>query len=179
MKQLDKPYDIYEHVHRFASWAASTGARQGNHRLKGEAGLKIIEGAGLDEVLKGGTKSLPDKNCADKWHREWRKKIVRNARIQGLTFSHGVAAKLINVYLKAGFVTIANKNDKKVGALHPPVDAAVLDGLRAGDQDFPRGLKWSKLTSGEYEAVIDKIRIQLGSEKRLWMIERHFRGYRA
>jgi hypothetical protein len=179
MKQMEMSYDIYEHVHRFAAWAASTAARQGHHSLHVVDGLKIIEGAELDKVLRGGKNVLPDENCADKWHKEWRKKIVRNAHSKGLTFSHGVAAKLINVYLKAGFVTIANQNDKKVRALHPPVDAAVLDGLRAGGPGIPRSFRWSRLTSEQYQVVIDNIRKQLGDEKRLWMIERHFRGYRG
>ena len=106
-----------------------------------------------------------------------RKKIIREARIKKLKFSDGVAAKLINVYLKAGFVTIANRDDKKVGALHPPIDQAVLKGMVSKDPNFPRDLKWSKLKPNEYQTVIDNVRKQLGDEKRLWMIERHFRGH--
>jgi hypothetical protein len=84
----------------------------------------------------------------------------------------------MNVYLKAGFVTIANNQNKKVGLLHPPIDEAVLEGLSAYKQDLPK--KWSNLKANEYQTVINCIRFQLCKEKegRLWMIERYFKGYR-
>jgi hypothetical protein len=178
-KKRARKFDVIEHVHRFAAWAASTAARQGMHKLKGKVGLQIIENVHLDKVLRGGLRHFHHKKSVDKWHKEMRKRIICEADDLGLKLSHGVAAKLVNVYLKAGFVTIANKDDKEVGHLHPPIDHAVLKGMESGDSKFPRGLRWSKLNSEQYQAVIDNVRTQLGDEKRLWMIERYFEGYQG
>ncbi len=176
----DEGYDLYEHVHRFAAWAAARAAQRGLEGFKIEVGRRIIEGAQLNLVLKCGTGKLPDKECLmDAWHKSMRKKIIKEAGKQGLTLSHGRAAKLINVYMKSGFVTIANKHNKKVGLLHPPIDEAVLEGLRGNNKDLPR--KWTQFDSDEYQTVINCVRDQLRNEKeeRLWMIERYFRGYRG
>jgi hypothetical protein len=40
-----------------------------------------------------------------------------------------VAAKLINVYLKAVFVCGGQHSNKRVKSLHPPIDSQLLDEL--------------------------------------------------
>lgn len=169
--EKNEGYDIYEHVHRFAAWAASRAAQRGLNGFTVEVGRKIIKNAEIHKVLRGGIHSLPDKKSVDIWHKKWCEKLIKKANEQGLTFSHGRAAKLMNVYLKTGFVTIANKHNKKVGALHPPIDRAVLEGLRAKNRDLPGN--WTQLDPGEYQTVIDCVRDQLHKKKeeRLWMIE--------
>jgi hypothetical protein len=106
--EKNEGYDIYEHVHRFAAWAASRAAQRGLNGFTVEVGRKIIKNAELHKVLRGGVHLLPDKKSVDIWHKKWCEKLIKKANEQGLTFSHGRAAKLMNVYLKTGFVTIAN-----------------------------------------------------------------------
>ncbi|HEV3247016.1 MAG TPA: hypothetical protein VG124_07415, partial [Beijerinckiaceae bacterium] len=43
----------------------------------------------------------PDQDQVDDAHRAWRNAVIEAASAHGLAFTHGVAAKLINVYLKA------------------------------------------------------------------------------
>ncbi len=121
------------------------------------------------------------------------RKIIKEAKKhksnkgEKIQFSHGVAAKLINVYLKVALVTVSN-TDKDIGLLHPPIDSLLLKGLKEDDKGkgqsrfefwkkkYKRG--WTKFTSNEYQTVIEKIREKLDSEKRLWKIEELWKGYR-
>ena len=103
---------------------------------------------------------------------------------QGKTFTHGVAAKLINIYLKAGFVCGGQDNDPRVQALHPPIDRLLLEELYRNDIGGLRGewgqarkIRWSKFTSKQYETVIASIRSALGVNVPLWHIEKYWRGY--
>ena len=74
-----------------------------------------MEGANLKQLLAG-PEQLPDPLKIDDTHREWRKAVIGTAKIQGLDFTHGVAAKLINIYLKAGFVCGGHDTDPRVQA---------------------------------------------------------------
>ena len=78
-----------------------------------------------------------------------------------MTFTHGVAAKLINCYLKPRFVCAGYSDHPNVTALHPPIDKLLLEELAA--QDFGRERVrwkeyskhgWSRLNSDDYEAIV-------------------------
>jgi hypothetical protein len=143
----------------------------------------VLEDAGLNRLLVNPAQ-LPDPKNIDAAHREWRTAVVAAAERQGLGFTHGVAAKLINIYLKAGFCG-AEDNDPRLQALHPPIDSLLLDelyrknvgGLRE-EWGKARTIRWSKFTSAQYELVIDCSRSALGVHVPLWHIERYWRGYR-
>ena len=62
----------------------------------------------------------------DEEHRRWRAVVKKAAKFEGLNFTHGVAAKLINVYLKSRFVCGGHHAHKRVHNLHPPIDAILL-----------------------------------------------------
>src|SRR5271167_3585902 len=96
-------YSIHEHKHRFSAWAASRAASVKNCRFSVENGKEIIECAGLQQLLVG-PEFLPEPQKVDATHFDWRVAIISAAKGKRLKFSHGVAAKLINVYLKAGVV---------------------------------------------------------------------------
>lgn len=72
---------------------------------------------------------MPRPDRLDAAHREWRTRIVKAAEGEGLVFTHGVAAKLVNVYLKAGFVCSGHHGHPSVRALHPPIDSVLLQAL--------------------------------------------------
>jgi hypothetical protein len=122
------PYTIEEHKHRFAAWAASRAASVNGCRFEVEQGKSILEEAGLNRLLED-PESLPLSQDVDLQHRRWRDKVIRAATGLGLTFTHGVAAKLINIYLKAGFVCGGYHEHERVRALHPPIDSLLMDEL--------------------------------------------------
>src|SRR5207249_4784386 len=81
----------------------------------------ILEEANLMQLLVG-PGQLPDPLNLDVSHRDWRNAVIVVAQRQSLAFTHGVAAKLVNIYLKAGFVCAGYHADPRVQALHPPID---------------------------------------------------------
>lgn len=179
-------YDILEHVHRLAAWAASRAASTvKGKRFEVQAGKAMLEVAGMDKVLGCGPDKLPDSpEAMDSAHAQWRAAVIEAAAQIGHDFSHGMAAKLINVYLKVGFVTVANSEHHKVALLHPPIDRELLNGLAKADKNSAskwakhRNEAWSTFSSAYYEAVIADIRSYL-NDKPLWMIEESWQGFQG
>lgn len=110
-------------------------------------------------------------------------------------FTAGVAAKLINVYLKATIVTafpisaltgLTEADQDRIGFIHPPVDRLLLQTLaKRARSRFesvdPRwnawgSQSWSTLSGSAYQHLIDQLRI-LANGKPLWMIEENWVGY--
>ena len=114
-----------------------------------------------------------------------RQKAIETAKRKKITnFTHGVAAKLINMYLKVGFVCGGHYENERVKALHPPIDSLLLDtlskenvgGLKAEWNRFRR-VRWSKLSSEQYEDVIKHIRVAICNSP-LWTVEQYWPGHR-
>lgn len=177
------PYDIQEHKHRYAAWAASSAANTKTCRFAVAKGKRIIEDIGLHH-LHADPNQLPEPGDLDRQHRQWREDAQFSAASLGLDgFTHGIAAKLINMYLKGVFVCGGHEAHPKVAALHPPIDALLLGALsgpNAGEHlthwSGLRKAKWSKFSSEDYENVIGIVR-QTQAGDALWKIEEHWRGY--
>lgn len=182
-------YDVDIHRKRFAAWAAVTAARASKKcRFTRSEGLLIIERSELSKFVQWA--DLPSHNFDDA-HRALRAAVCHAAigvlKIDPKCFTHGVAAKLINVYLKSMFLSGAglksadSQTQSKVNALHPPIDRLLLTSLASKDiggnadfwrQQFSKG--WSNFSSDDYENTIDKIR--LVTDGALWKIEEHWLG---
>lgn len=174
-------YGIERHKHIFAAWAASRAASVSRCRFKVTQGRAILEAAGFVADFSD-PKKLPTPTKMDSKHREWRTMVIKAAKSQGLTFSHGVAAKLINCYLKSRFVCGGYHAHPRVHELHPPIDAVLLKTLTnhnigGHSKEWRRAAhtRWSKLGSGQYEEVIALIRKSSNGEP-LWKIEEHWQG---
>jgi len=174
-------YDIELHRHLFAAWAACRAASVKGCRFKVQAGRKILESAGFAAGF-----CLPDQlplpDQIDTHHRQWRNLMINAASLHGLTLTHGVAAKLINVYLKCRFVCGGLQKHERVRCLHPPIDDELLKALiqrnvggLVREWRRARGWRWSKFTSDQYEIVIGLVRQSLKGRP-LWMIEEHWKG---
>ena len=80
---------------------------------------------------------LPDPLEFDNLHKKLRQKICLAAentiKNNTMKFTHGVAAKFINIYFKAMFLNDvpAERSDyeNKINALHPPIDRLLLQKL--------------------------------------------------
>ena len=176
-------YTIELHQHRVAAWAASRGASASPLcRFRVETGVAILGAIGFSSNLVH-PRQLPTPNQLDKKHRMWRKRAIRAAFGNGLKFSHGIAAKLINSYLKVRFVCAGHHTHKNVSNLHPPIDALLLKALADANiggfgLDWRRfyNTAWSKFSSEEYEAVINLIRRAIPGRP-LWVIEQYWQGH--
>src|SRR5258706_12790807 len=98
-----EPYCIHEHKHRFSAWAAGRAASVIDCRFSVKQAEAILTIAKLKQLLAG-PDQLPDPLKIDDIHRGWRDTVISAAESQGKKFTHGVAAKLINNYLQAGFL---------------------------------------------------------------------------
>ena len=171
-------YNIHEHTHRFAAWAAATGASASPRcRFTVEAGKAILERAGFDARLRH-PKQLPSPTRMNVVHLAWRKAVIKEARKVGLNFTHGIAAKLINLYLKAKFTCGGYASHPHVAALHPPIDSLLL-------KTFNRTLKpqdrlpvhWSTFDSQTYQQAIGALRFGRKGLP-LWTAESLWQGHR-
>jgi len=177
------PYSIEEHKHRFAAWAASRAASVKGCRFSVAQGKRILEDAQFNK-LASDIGNLPESEGFDRLHRKWRNDVIQAAQTHQINFSHGVAAKLINVYLKSIFVCSDLHEDPRIKAIHPPIDSLLLDSLYKNDiggnrekWNVARKTRWSKLNSTQYESVISAIQDTIPSENGLWTIEEYWQGY--
>lgn len=176
-------YTIETHKHRLAAWAASRAASTSKLcRFKVKTGIDILEKAGFNESFL--VDHLPKPDEMDKYHKIWRLKVINEAEKQGKNFTHGVAAKLINIYTKVRFVCGGHHDDKRVQTLHPPIDEVLLKelarknlGEAASEWRKFRNARWSKYDSETYEGVIKLIRNSLPKDSSLWEIEKYWQGY--
>jgi hypothetical protein len=175
-------YTIDEHRHRFAAWAAGRAASVKEYRFSVEQGKAILEEVCMNELLTSPLK-LPKPEAVDDTHRQWRHEIIAAASRRDLKFSHGVAAKLINIYLKAGFVCGGHDSHERVRALHPPIDSVLLKELSKKNVGGVRPVwnqaqawRWSKLDSDQYETVIHNIRVAMPGAA-LWEVEQFWQGH--
>lgn len=176
-------YTIEEHKHRFAAWAAGRAATVKGFRFTVEQAKVMIEKAELNLLIEDPEK-LPPPDKIDIQHRAWRNNIIKTAEFDfRLSITHGVAAKLINIYLKAALVCGGHHENMRVKALHPPIDSVLLKALSV-DNFGEMGLswrkaqliRWSKFNSDQYEEVIHKIRMSI-PDNNMWKIERHWKGF--
>lgn len=177
-------YDIHQHKHSYAIWAAS---RAWNRKLKGGSlalSQRLIELAGLKSV-QSPVDIGPD---VDVWLLETMRLIVEYAnqnQIHGINY--GRAQKLVNIYLKTKLVCGGYESHPKVSQLHPPLDSELLKGLRRVFREQKNSdaavafaaaqracATWTKFELPDYLAHINAIKIFMGG-KPLWMIEEHWR----
>jgi hypothetical protein len=174
-------YGIDLHIHRFAAWAASTAARTKSSRFSVEIGVRILEAA--VPGVSTGAKAWPDPGCMDEFHRELRNSVIAEAARHGFEFSHGIAAKLINMYMKAALLSRENCKEPLAAALHPPIDSEMLNAiarLQSADKALWRRLNtvcWTNFSSSDYEAAIDGLRRLLGPNEPLWLAEQYWGGF--
>lgn len=194
-------YDLFEHRHRFYAWAAATAAsRSPKCRFTVKMGVELIEmklhnGVSLKEIA-GSVNKLPEIHEFDDVHRRWREYLCDKApsviTSSNSKFTHGVAAKLINCYLKGVFTCGGHFPCDRVRVMHPPIDRLLLNDLmKPLDKKYSeitrtkiiekknvwkkyRNRGWSNFCSIEYEDVISNIKDVYDGE--MWKVEEYWSG---
>jgi hypothetical protein len=175
----------------FSAWAAGRAASVKGCRFPVVAAFNIIDHLELETKFQEPSQ-LPTAHEFDKHHRQWRSRaiyFVKHDKSSGFksessvhNFTDGIAAKIINIYLKLKFVCGGYHDHPSVAAIHPPIDSLLLGKLR---KKYPRPLhnpwkkygkaSWSKFTSEEYEEVISLIKQEMNGLP-LWRIEEYWPG---
>ncbi len=175
---MPERYSIHEHSHRFAVWAAATGASASPKcRFRVVDGKAILEEAGFDARLCRPSQ-LPKPSQIDRAHAEWCRRVMAEARKRKLKFTHGIAAKLINLYLKARFTCGGYADHPNVGALHPPIDSLLLKSLNRTLPPAKRlPTNWSTFEAKTYQEAIGALRLSTATLP-LWTAESLWQGHR-
>ena len=171
-------YDSNEHAHRFAVWAASTAGRASiKCRFTVAQGKAMMESNGFTSSLQ-----VPIQAEFDHWHRGQRQRFIGSGQIKNMT--HGVAGKLIDVYLKARYLGSLKREEFSSDYFHPPLDDILIKGIKFGMKigDLPRlalpkNKAWSTFSSEDYESWIKIVSKLVQVDQPLWMIETHWRGH--
>jgi hypothetical protein len=179
-KQAD--YDIEEHRHRFAAWAAARATQRGLTSV--EHLCQALNSSGLRKFLaKCDTKSV-DETAFDRHHGKWCRAIVRYLRNAGIKPKHvtfGRAAKLVAVYLKSMIVLGPGFGSALCRVAHPPIDSILLFNLtRSPEVVSPHkhewaALRWTSLEEPGYYRLIKQLRDILAPGEPFWMLERFWK----
>ncbi len=180
-------YSIHDHKHRFSAWAASTAAMASPKcKFSVEIGKKILESADIEKSINSIPK-IKNQDKFDEWHKDMCNRLISRAgsfNIKGFTF--GVAAKLLNCYLKSYFIDYLDE----LKFIHPPIDRLLLRELankNFGDRkdSFWRSKEkrgWSNFTEEDYSEVVKNIKEtlhEIDDSLGLWKIEYYWVGHQS
>lgn len=217
-------YSLDIHKHRFACWCAATAASQvKTFRFRVETGRKLIElGAGQHEppneskFLKTirSIQVFTAQSQFDDWHTTVIENMLGNSHLQGVldeenkrkqktkatfildqsNFTYGIAAKLLNCYLKAFYLESLESGFGRL--IHPPIDRLLFQGLVEEDEGreffvfqkfvderhlsgYPKLPAWTSLDKIAYIAIVSRIKLYLENSEieSLWQIEEAWKGH--
>ena len=204
-----KNYNSDLHKHIISTWAASTAASQITFRFSVECGMKLIllgaKGSFIDELTFTNfikeIKNFKSQKEYDSWHysviENMRKKsddlqlLLEKHNKNYEDYSYGIAAKLLNCYLKVFFLEYFGK-EKFADFIHPPIDRLLLLALQEEDPKlfnfnndvfvsvkYPKIPVWTKINVNEYTSIINLINefILSRGQKGLWRSEAFWRGH--
>lgn len=182
-------FTIENHKYKFAVWAAGRAASVKDQRFSVKSAKKLIDHINLQAYIDK-PDSLPDN--FDTIHHTWCKSLIEKSveifdeKVQLKKIKYGVAAKLINVYLKTILVCGRYHEHEKVKKIHPPIDRLLFKGLAqcnvGGQKDFwkehlGKGKGWSQIDEEAYKEVIEKIKECTASGSGLYTIEHFWVGH--
>jgi len=172
-------YDLDEHRHRFAVWAAARAAQRGFTTVGNLRGA--IESTDMRKSL-----SLPvtlESSAAqfDKLHEGWCAAIqafLSDRKIPEA--SYGRAAKLVAVYLKSRIVLGDASNTPLGRNAHPPIDRILLHALASAEEvksPHKRAwtqTNWTELDGPAYRELIGQLRAVVPAGAPFWSIEKYW-----
>jgi len=172
-------YNLTEHRHRFAVWAAGRAAQRGFTTI---ANLRdALEAANIRSVLMGSATLQLQADDFEAFHRRWCSSIcatLRQRQIPKITY--GRAAKLVAVYLKTT-VLMGDGSDTPFGQnMHPPIDRTLLQHLASSERVTSahklswRSINWTQLTESDYYGLIAQLRELVPAGKPFWIIEEYW-----
>ncbi len=174
-------YDIHEHRHRFAIWAAGRAAQRkipgGSISVLGRA----ISQCGVRDDVRLEAPWHSNAEEFDRWHAKWCESIVANLKAARVKASFGQAAKLIAIYLKATVVIAGSGATDLRRIIHPPIDRILLKTMARdkrfakADQKYWDQITWTTLDRAEYMKLIGTLRRAAGLDA-FWMLESYWDG---
>jgi len=171
-------YDLFEHRHRFAIWAAARAAQ------RGFASVAVLRGAleatDIVQFARDPESLVTDQTAFEAHHRVWCRDVIRRLKQKGIAnVTFGRAAKLVAIYLKAMIVIGPHEATSLASVAHPPIDRILLRGLAASAIDYPqkakwRGATWTTLDEKTYYDLVADLRNILAKGEPFWRLEQYW-----
>ena len=172
-------YDLAEHRHRFAVWAAARAAQRGFtsvERLRG-----ALEATSIQSDLRLPATLALRAASFDEMHRAWcRSTCATLSRCDVKNVAFGRAAKLVAVYLKTMVLMGGDWDTPLARCMHPPLDRILLQALASSDSiSSPhkgewRRISWTQLDEVAYYRLIGQLRDVMPSDVPFWKIEEYW-----
>jgi hypothetical protein len=174
-------YDLSEHRHRFAVWAAARAVQRGFKDATTDKLLCAVEKSDIrNEVLRPEFSDLSPPEF-DVRHRRWCRSIISALNeLEVRNSTYGRAAKLVAIYLKVTVILNGVANSPVSRVVHPPIDNILLKNLAAcSDVCSPNkgkwsGTKWTQLNEPKYYELVEQIREAVPPDLPFWMIEKYW-----
>ena len=203
-------YNSDFHKHILSRWAASRAASQSKgFKFSVELGSKLLlfgtsKSQASDQEFIDYIKLIETFNSQDdfdSWHHqtivnmitdsyEFRQLLDTHNKSHN-NYTYGIAAKLLNCYLKVFFLESFGKQNF-ADFIHPPVDAILLKALRKDDKklfNFKNSIftnigvqkipTWTRINENEYKTIINLMKEFVSSKNQngLWKIESFWIGH--
>lgn len=174
-------YDMTEHRHRFASWAASRAVQ----RKWPSANKAKLQGAigscGIREFVSSPESRNTGEDRFRELHLQWCHAVMEFLGRQGVEdATFGRAAKLVAVYLKVMVVLSPAGECDLARVAHPPIDRILLQkvatavDVRSSQKRLWKTVSWTQLTEESYYSLIGQLRAVIGSSDPFWTLERYW-----
>lgn len=173
------PYDLSEHRHRFALWAAARAAQRGHTTV---INLRdALESTDIRSFLEKPESFNTGEEGYKENHRRWCQAIVGFLDARGVAgTTYGRAAKLVAIYVKAMVITTQPTPTKLACFAHPPIDRVLLQNLASSAEiNSPykrhwRTVAWTQLDENGYYALVEQLRTLIPDGEPFWMLEKYW-----
>ena len=203
-------YNLDLHKHTLSKWAASRAASQSKGfkfsvelgsklLLFGKKGSQVIDEEFIDYIKQ--IENFNSQDDYDSWHHQTilnmtsytdeLKQLLDKHNKSFNNYTYGIAAKILNCYLKVFFLESFG-NQKFADFIHPPVDAILLKALKKEDKklfNFKNSVftnigvlkipTWTRINENEYKEIIKLMKefLSIKGQNGLWKIESFWIGH--
>ena len=172
-------YDLTEHRHRFAVWAAARAAQRGFTTVKNLR--HALQTTDIRSVLAAPETLQLSSSQFDTVHQRWCSSICSTLIDRGISnVTYGRAAKLVAVYLKAAVIIGDGWNSSLGRNIHPPIDRILLQSLASSVRITSphkaawRSVSWTQLNQPGYDELIGQLRDAIPPHAPFWTIEEYW-----
>lgn len=153
----------------FFAWASARAAQAGSSKTT----VSVLRGALIDADAGNWHKAVAVTSAKDydAWHMQTIDGVHRMLVSTVPTIGWGIAAKLVNVFIKGQWLLDVSYTGPMRSFGHPAIDSILLRLIDKSYQtNYSRSLRWQHMTRPEYMGVIDALRRHHAHDA-IWTIE--------
>ncbi|MDQ6995340.1 MAG: hypothetical protein Q9M18_07070 [Mariprofundaceae bacterium] len=181
---MNNDFTYEQYRHDFASWSAARAAQRGFEGATVGVLKQAIEDVGLDVFVNTASNYEMTEAAFDVQHQQWCTKIRAFLLAKDVVkATYGLAAKLVNVYLKSAVILGERGKSQLASVIHPPIDGLLLkaiakNGKKDGISPELRKLcvdsRWTRFDGNAYRGLIVAMKAEKLHKPHFWMLERYW-----